>query len=175
MRNERLIIPSVLQKPVLEQIHTSHQGIEKCCDRAKHTVWWPGLLAELKDVVSKCQSCSMNRAQKTEPMIPSPFLKLSWQKVDMDLFEWQKHTYLIIMDYYSRFMEIAKLDKMPTEAVIQRCENIFSRYGIPEEVVTDNGLQFDCNAFCKFSKEYQFRHVTGNPYYLRSNGEAERG
>ena len=81
----------------------------------------------------------------------------------MDLFEWQKLTYLIIVDYYSRFIGIAKLDRATTEAVIQRCKNIFSRPGI-----------FDSNAFCRFSKEYQFCHINSSPYYPRSNGEAER-
>ena len=94
MRNERLIIPSALQKQVLEQIHTGHQGIGKCCDRARRSVWWPELSAELEDVVSKCHSCSMNQAQKTEPMIPNPFPELLWQKVGMDLFEWKKLVYL---------------------------------------------------------------------------------
>ena len=42
MRNEWLIIPSVLQKQVLEQLHTGHQGIGMCCERARQTVWWPG-------------------------------------------------------------------------------------------------------------------------------------
>ena len=46
--------------------------------------------------------------------------------------------YLIIMDYYSRFIEIAQLDGT-AEAVILCCKNIFSRHGIPEEVVTNNG------------------------------------
>ena len=49
------------------------------------------------------------------------------------------------------------------------------RHGIPEEVVTKNGLQFDSNAFCKLSKEYQFHHLPSSLYYYqRSNGEAER-
>ena len=77
------------------------------------------------------------------------------------------------LDYYSRFIEIAELDGTTAEAVIQHCKDIFSRHGIPEEVVTNNGLQLDSNAFRKFSKEYQFRHVTSSPYYPRSNGEAE--
>ena len=77
------------------------------------------------------------------------------------------------MDYYSRFIEIAQLDRTTAEAVIQHCKNIFSRHSVPEEVVTDNGSHFDPNAFHKFSKEYQFHHKTSSPYYPRSNGEAE--
>ena len=112
--------------------------------------------------------------QKTEPRIPSPFLELPWQKVGMDLLEWQKLTYLTIVDYYSRFIKIAQLDWTTAEAVIQHCKNIFSRHDIPEEVVTDNVSQFDFNAFRTFSREYQFRHVTSSPYCSRSNGVAEQ-
>ena len=43
------------------------------------------------------------------------------------------------VDYYSRFIKIAKLDRAMAESVIQRCKNVFSRHGIPKEVVIDNG------------------------------------
>ena len=65
----------------------------------------------------------------------------------MDLFKWQKLVYLIIVDYYSRFIEITKLAKTTAEALIQHCKNIFSRHGIPKEVATDNGSQVDSSAF----------------------------
>ena len=55
MRNEWLIIPSALQKQVLEQLHTGHQGIGMCCERARQTVWWPGWSSEIQDVVGKCR------------------------------------------------------------------------------------------------------------------------
>ena len=91
----------------------------------------------------------------------------------MDLFKWQKLMYVITMDYYCRFVEIAQLDRATAEAIIQHCRNIFLRHGIPEEVVTDNGSLFDSNAFRDFSKEYQFHHVASSPYYPRNNREAE--
>ena len=50
------------------------------------------------------------RGQKTEPKIPYTSLELSRQEAGMDLFKWQKLAYLMIVDYYSRFIEIAKLD-----------------------------------------------------------------
>ena len=60
----------------------------------------------------------------------------------MDLSKWKKLVYLIIINHYSRFLEIAMLDRAKTDAVIQHCKNIFSRHGIPKEVVMDNGSQF---------------------------------
>ena len=88
--------------------------------------------------------------------------------IGMDLFERKKLAYLIIVDYYSSFIEIARLDRATAEAVIQRCKIIFSRHSIAKEVVTNNGSQFDPNTFCRFSKEYQFHHVIRSPYYPRS-------
>ena len=106
------------------------------------------------------------RAQKTKPILLSTF-------VGMDLFEWKKLVYLIIMDYYSGLIEKAQLDRTTTETVILCCKNMFSKHGIPEEVVMDNRSQFDSNALRKFSYEYHFCHITSNPYFPRSNGEAE--
>ena len=57
----------------------------------------------------------------------------------MDLFEWRKLAYLIIVVYYTRFLKIAKLDIATANAVIQRCKNIFTRHGVPEEVLRTMG------------------------------------
>ena len=48
----------------------------------------------------------------------------------MDSLEWKKLAYLIIVDYYSKFMEIVQLDRATAEAVVQLCKNIFSRHGV---------------------------------------------
>lgn len=108
-------------------------------------------------------------------MISSPLPELPWQKVGMDLFEWGRIMYLIIIDYYSRFIEVAKLDRATAIQVVTHCKSVFARHGIPEEVVTDNGSQFDSNVFRLFAQEFQFHHTRSSPYYPRGNGEAESG
>ena len=50
----------------------------------------------------------------------------------------------------------------------------FSRHGIPETLVSDNGPQYSSELFVKFAAEYNFVHVTSSPHYPRSNGHAER-
>ena len=178
MLNERLTIPAALQKQILNQIHTGHQGISKCCDRARQSVWWPALSTELENVINKCRLSCIHKAQKTkQPMMPFPFPDLPWQRVGTDLFKWKKLTYmyLIIVDCYSRFIEVAKLDNISAGSVILRCKNIFSRHSIPEGMVTNNGPQYDSNSFRKFARKYQFHQITSSPYYPRGNGEAECG
>lgn len=52
--------------------------------------------------------------------------------------------------------------------------NLFSRYGIPEIVVSDNVLQYSSCEFAEFASSYQFRHITSSPLFPQSNGQAER-
>jgi transposase InsO family protein len=174
MRNSRIIIPTSLRKQVLNQIHTGHQGLNKCRHRARQSVWWPGISKELQEIIENCRICRESCKQRAEPMIPSAFPSLPWQKVGMDLFEFQKTTYLLVVDYYSRFIEIAKLSRLTTEEVVLHCKSIFARHGIPEEIISDNGPQFISESFSEFSRKYHFRHITSSPYHPISNGEAER-
>ena len=92
----------------------------------------------------------------------------------MDIFEWEKCSYLLMVDYYSRFIEVTRLGGLSTEAVIGAVKGIFARHGVPEEVVSDNGPQFSSRTFQNFSREYGFEHITSSPLYPQSNWEAER-
>ena len=50
----------------------------------------------------------------------------------------------------------------------------FSRHGIPDKLITDNGPQFSSIIFKQYSKEYGFQHQTASPHYPQSNGLAEK-
>ena len=82
--------------------------------------------------------------------------------------------YLLIVDYYSRYMEIARLNRQTAEEVINHTKSIFARHGIPEIVISDNGPQFGSEAYRQFAQDFQFEHITSSPYFPQSNGEAER-
>ena len=84
------------------------------------------------------------------------------------------YTLTLVVDYYSRFIEITKLTSTTAASVISHLKSIFARHGIPEVVVSDNGPQYSSAAFEDFSKEYEFDHVTSSPKYPQANGEAER-
>ena len=175
LKGSRLVIPVSMQKEILMKLHVGHQGITKCRERAKQSVWWPGISKQLQKLVSECPNCTKFRVQRAEPLNPTPLPSLPWKKVGTDLFEWNKATYLLIVDYYSRWIEIAKLTGLNAISVIAHTKSIFARHGIPETVISDNGPQFSSEAYAQFAREYGFEHVTSSPNHPQGNGEAERG
>ena len=58
--------------------------------------------------------------------------------------------------------------------VINSIKSIFTRHGIPENVISDNGRQYTSDEFKEFSRKYQFKHITSSPKYPRGNSVAER-
>ena len=174
LRGCRIVIPEILRHDILERLHTGHQGIVKCRARARQSVWWPGLSSELEKLVKNCNLCCKEQYQRAEPLRSSELPDLPFQKVGTDLFEWSNRTYLLLIDYYSRYIEIALLNHPTAREVITNLKSIFARHRIPEQVISDNGPQYSSQAFTTFAKEYQFQHVTSSPLYPQGNGEAER-
>ena len=138
-------------------------------------MWWPALSIQLEELVRKCAECCRHRIQNSEPLLPGKFPKLPCETVTTDLFVWNNSHYLLIIDYFSRYIEIAKLSSESTTAIVKHTKSIFARHGIPQEIVSDNGLQYSLREFAQFAKEYGFVHNTSSPKNPQLNGEAKRG
>ena len=174
LKGNRIIIPSVLRLDILDKLHSGHQGISKCRERAQQAVWWPGLNRQLEELVRNCPKCCRERYQHAEPLMNTELPNLPWKKVATDLFHWKTSTYLLIVDYYSRYIEISKLNGQSSSQVITHTKSIFARHGVPQEVVSDNGPPYSSLDFKQFAAKYGFTHTTSSPRYPQSNGVAER-
>ena len=163
MKGTRLIIPEVLQSEIIAKIHEGHQGIVKCRERAKTSVWWIGLSSQLENAIKSCQECIEMSTNPSEPLIPTEFPSRPWQRLASDLFEIKGQMYLLVVDFYSRYIEIAKLFGTGAASVINHLKSIFARHGIPEIFVSDNGPQYAVESFKSFAKEFGFKHITSSP------------
>ena len=170
----RLVIPVALQQSTLEVIHKGHQGIVKCKARAQHSVWWPKISQSIETFVTQCQTCSIQRFQPPEPLRPSVFPMLPWQHIAVDLFQYNQHVYLVMVDYFSRFIHVCLLHTTTSSSVAKAMLSVFCIHGIPQEVTSDNGPQFSSSEFARFAQVQGFTHITSSPNHPKGNGEAER-
>ena len=172
--NSRIVIPKPLQRETLQKIHSGHLGIEKSKRRTAASVWWPGVMQQVIQLVQNCQTCAKESRQGKEPLMTTELPKYPWQVVGTDLFELNKSTYLLVVDYFSRYPEVIQLSSTTSASVISALKSVFSRHGISEIVRSDNGPQYSSSEFMSFASSYGFQHLTSSPRFPQSNGQAER-
>ncbi len=174
LKDERLVIPTCLRLDMLDLLHQGHLGIQKCRDRATRALWWPGLSKQIDELVKNCPVCARHKPAQAEPLQTTPLPDRPWQRIAADLCEIRGMPYLVVVDYYSRYIEMARLNNdTKSTTIINHLKSIFARHGIPEVMVTDNGPQFVSSEMNNFGAEYGFTHITSSPKYAQSNGAAE--
>ena len=167
--DDRIAIPSALRLNILQRLHEGHQGITKTKALASTCVWWPYISSQIETMVNKCATCAVHRPERSEPLRPSSFPNTPWSRLAMDLFELKEKTYLIIVDYFSRWIGLRLLEKLNSKTTITQTKSVFATHGIPDMIMLDNGPQLASWEFKVFAQEYGFTHVTSSPRYPRSN------
>ena len=112
-------------------------------------------------------------APPREPLQQHDFIARPWSKIGADLCQIDGRTLLVVCDYYSNFIEVARLNTVTTRSVLRELLPMFARFGLPDVLVSDNGPQFASAEFAVFVKQKGITHVTSSPHYAQSNGKAE--
>ena len=140
-----------MRAETLKRIHEGHLGASKCKARARQSVCWPGMSAQIETMVSRCETCARLKASKPkEPMLISEVPTGPWKKVGTDLFQIGTKYYIVVVAYYSLWPEVYKLRDISSKCVISALKQSFSRYGVPEVLYSDNGPQYTARTFKKF-------------------------
>ncbi|KAB0804231.1 hypothetical protein PPYR_01201, partial [Photinus pyralis] len=172
--NFRVIVPLELRKYVLNLLHEPHFGLEKTKCRARQLVYWPGLNKDIENCITKCSVCEYYQSSNVrQPLIPHQIPNLPFNKIAADICEFGGKSYLIVQDYFSRWLEILPLRNKTSEEVIGKFKSLFATHGIPKILICDN-VPFGSYECTKFSKEWNFEIRTSSPRYPQSNGQAER-
>ena len=80
---------------------------------------------------------------------------------------------MVTVDHYSDFIELDELDNALSSTVVKCSKSNFSRHGIPEILLSDNGPQFVSTEFAAFCDLYGITHITSSQYWPKGNGKAE--
>ncbi|XP_043238246.1 uncharacterized protein K02A2.6-like [Amphibalanus amphitrite] len=172
----RVVVPRRLQAAVMRELHEGHLGSSKMKNLARRYVWWPGLDAELEGLARDCVSCAEKRsAPPRSELHPWEPAGGPWERIHIDYAgPFHGNMYLIVYDSYTKWLEAVPMRDTGSEATINELRAMFARFGIPRQVVSDNGPQFTAAQFVQFLALNGVRQVRVAPYHPSSNGAAER-
>lgn len=174
-KGRQVLVPETQRRIILEQLHASHQGIEKTRRLARESVFWPNINDDIERMTKSCSHCQeMKPCQKKEPLMCHDIPPTPWTKLGTDLFEIKGENYLLITDYTSKYPVVYRLNNTTSATVASLTSKIFSMFGAPAEVVSDNGPQFTGRPYKEMLEKYGVKHTTSSPRYPQSNGLAER-
>ena len=104
---QRLVIPTSLRHNMKQKLRASHLGTESCLRRARETIFWPGMNAEVKALIVTCETCrKFETSNQKESLMAHEVPSRPWEQVGVNLFELDKKAYMVTVDYFSNFWEI---------------------------------------------------------------------
>lgn len=184
----QVVVPASLRTHIMQVAHDSllggHLGKKKTIDRILSNFYWPGLN---RDVTTFCKTCDI--CQKTVPKgtvhrVPlekMPIIDVPFKRVAVDLVgpidpptEGGHRYILTLVDYATRYPEAVPLKKITTESVAEALVNMYTRFGVPEEVLSDMGSQFTSDCMREVSRLLGIRQLTTTPYHPICNGLVEK-
>ncbi|XP_043246469.1 uncharacterized protein K02A2.6-like [Amphibalanus amphitrite] len=172
----RVVVPPNLRSRVLSELHAGHQGMVKMKQLGRMHVWWPNMDKQIEAEVRNCEGCWQKRAEPPSgDLHPWEYAKGPWQRIHLDFAgPVEGQFYVVVIDSYSKWMEIAPMKTITTEKTIEYLLNLFARWGLPHQLVTDNGPQLVIKDFEGFLERNGIKHSVTAPYKPSTNGAAER-
>jgi hypothetical protein len=177
LRGTRIVMPLSMRQDTIKLAHEGHQGIVRTKQRLREKVFWPNMDKEVEKLCKSCHECQLVSGPATlEPLQSTKMPDGPWKFVSIDLMGPfpSGHNILVVVDYYSRYFEIAIMKSVTSEQIICALDDIFAVHGFPIELKSDNGPQFVSELFTRYLEEngIKLRHTT--PYWPKANGEVER-
>jgi len=172
--NDKIVVPVSLRKAMLDLLHENHLGCEKTKSRARQLIYWPGMSVDIDNMILNCKLCQKYaNANVKEYLMSHDIPDLPFNKVGVDIAEYGGKIFLLLVDYYSKWIECIEIKSKTATDVVRELKKLFAVHGIPAKVIGDNN-PFGSYEFRKFAMNWNFEIVTSSPLYPKSNGQIER-
>ena len=143
---------------------------------ARQRLFWPGLDAALRLTRAQCSDCNGRApSQSEEPFLDVHVPEFPFQTVATDLFQHQGHKFLLYVDRFSAWLEIALTPRSNAESVCNSLRRWFTVFGVPQELTSDGGPPFDSTAYIRFLQHWGVFRRLASAYFPQGNGRAELG
>ena len=170
--NGRIVVPRAAQKAVLQGIHHQHTGQLKTYLNARQLYYWPHMKRDVQVMVSNCPECVAFMPSKPLPPLTQTEASRPFEAMSIDLAVFEGTHYLVVVDRFSGWINVAKLTGLKTDAVTTILEDWHLTFGKPQRLRTDRGPQFrsEFNEWCEANS---IIHELSSPDHHESNGHAE--
>ncbi|XP_047469564.1 uncharacterized protein LOC125025584 [Penaeus chinensis] len=183
-----LVVPSECRAIILSVGHESplagHFSHRKSEMRIKDHFYWPNMGAEIRDFCKSCDKCqrmSTKGRVRPVPLKSMPILTEPFSRVSIDLVgplsppSSEGHRYILtLIDFATGFPEALPLKEIDSISVAEALLVIFSRVGIPREILSDRGRQFVSQLMGELHKLLGVKPLFTTPYHPSGNGRVER-
>ena len=160
----------------MEEIHEGHTGIVKMKSIATIHVWLPKIDVDIERTVSKCTACQeTSRDPVRAPLHPWEQPGQPWKRIHVNFAgPFEGSMWLIIVDAHTKWPEVIAMKTTIANKIIAILQSLFARYGIPQQIVWDNGPQFTSKEYRQLCECNGIRRTLVAPYHPSSNWETER-
>ena len=159
-----------------------HLGKKKTAGRLMRQFYWLTLFRDVADFCRSCNQCqkASRRRVTRAPMIPLPMIDEPFQRIAMDVVgplprSRGGHRYVLVLcDYATRYPEAVAMKNVDAEAVADELLKVFSRVGIPKEIMTDQGANFTSQLLSELYRLLHVKALRTSPYHPQTDGLVER-
>ena len=141
---------SLKRQLVLKAHLVGHEGIAKTLARIQEAYYWPGMRSDVEETVKTCAKCQCYRpfpipkgTSNIVSKVERPFARVGLDIVGpLPETERGNKFIIVLVDYFTRWIEASPLRNIEAKDVITFLKDVFSRHGLPEVIISDNGRQF---------------------------------
>lgn len=165
-----------MRNKALDIAHRGHPGVVSMRRNLRESIWWPYMDRDVNKRIQECAGCTAVSLQTpAEPMLRKDMPDRAWQDLAIDFFSAKEFaTFLVVVDYYSRFIKVIEMKATNAEKTIEALETIFTEHTYPETIRSDNGPPFASEEFKAYCNKKNIRLVHTIPYWPQMNGLVER-
>ena len=140
----RVVIPLKLREKVLSQLHNCQPGVSPMKALSRSFVWWSNIDRGIENTVKSCRNCQMNKNNPIKaPIHPWEWTNKPWVRLHLDYAgPYHNKKILIIVDSFSKWIDV-----IPSSSKLRI---VSANFGLPEQIVTDNGSAFTSKEFETF-------------------------
>ena len=183
---KQLVLSQQCRQAVLQLAHdvpmVGHMGITRTKDRLLQRYYWPGVFTDIANYCRSCEVCqkSNSKCPTRAKMVSMPLIEQPFQRIAMDVVGPLTRTQrgnrfiLTICDYATRYPEAIALPSVEAPRVAKELVNLLSHVGIPDEILTDQGINFMSTMMEAIYRLLHIKRIRTTPYHPQTDGLVER-